>query len=231
MKFIPGPLAAQLSGKLGGAVASHNRGGPYFRRRAKPVISTTQFSEDIKSTFATVSSAWADLSAAARQAFTLWAANNPITDRIGQKITLDGHATFLRINALQVAAGHALLTLPPTVGPPDGLSSVSCDGIMVSSILLAQFTPSQATTSSLLLLRAAVMTSSARNYTGGKMKLCGFSAAAQVSSFNIATLLADRIGTIQNGEYLHLQLSTYNPNTGLRSLPLTAVAQLSGITP
>jgi len=229
MKFIPGPLAAQLSGKLGGAVASHNRGGPYFRRRAKPVISTTQFSEDIKSTFATVSSAWSDLSAASRQAYTLWAANNPITDRIGQKITLDGHAAYLKVNALQVAAGADHLPLPPTVGPPDGLSTVSVDGSVTSQILNVSFAPSQASTSAILMLRAAVMTSAARNYTKGKMKLCGFSAPAVVSVINVMTLVQDRIGTIQNGQYLHVELSTYDTATGLHSLPLTAVAQLSGI--
>lgn len=229
MKFIPGPLAAQLSGKLGGTVASHNRGGPYFRRRAKPVISTTQFSEDVKSNFATVSGAWADLSDAARQAYTLYGANNPITDRVGQKITLDGHATHLRINALQEAAGAALLPLPPTVGPPDGLMNLDCTGVVSSSILNVTFTPSQATTSSILMVRAAVMTSAARNFVKGKLKLTGFSPVAQVSQFNVLTLVQDRIGTIQNGQYLHLEVATYCPQTGLSSLPLSCSAELSGL--
>lgn len=228
MKFIPGALGTNLSGKLGAAVASHNRGGSYFRRRSKPVVVTTSYAEDVKSTFAEVSGAWKSLSDAQREAWTLWAANNPITDRIGQKITLDGHAAFVECNALQTAAGAALLDLPPATGSPSGLESLDVDGAIVSSRLNIEFTPSQATMSTLLMIRAAVTTSAARNYVEGKLKLCGFSGAGQVSQFDVLSLIESRIGTLQDGEYLTVRVGTYDPATGLKSMPLTAKAVVSG---
>lgn len=229
MKFIPGPLAGSLSGKLGASVASHNRGGSYFRRRTKPVVSTTSWAEGVKSAFATVSAAWAGLTDDQREAFTLYGANHPVVDRIGQKVTLDGHGVFVQLNALQTDAGGSILTLPPVEAPPDGLTSLSLDGAVVSSELNITFTPTQATTSAMIMVQAAITESAGRNYVKGRLKLCGFSAEEVVSQVNILTLVQDRLGSIQNGQTLHVQASTYNKHTGLRSLPLSTKATLSGL--
>jgi hypothetical protein len=209
-------------------VASHNRGGTYLRRRAKPVIVTSTAAEAVKGAFATVSAAWKGLGDAAREAWTLWASNNPVTDRLGNKITLDGHAAFLKCNANQEAAGASLLDLPPVNGAPDGLSTLTVDGAIVSSALNIRFTPSQAATSQILMVRATVATSEARNYLEGKYKLAGFSGAAQVSQFNVLSLIESRLGTLQNGDFLHVRVATYDPATGLQSTPLTAKDVVSG---
>ena len=229
MKFIPGPLAAQLSGKAGGVVASHNRGGPYFRRRAKPVIVTGGHVDDVKSTFAQVSAAWADLGDAAREAWTLYSANNPVVDRLGQKITLDGHAQFVRINALQAAAGAAVLGLPPVTGPPTGFTHISLDGVVVSSIMDLHLTGAAVGSQSLLLLHAGIATSAARNYMTGRLKMCVLSAHANVSQINVIGMVQARLGTLQNGDFLHVQAGVYDPTTGLRSMPLSSSAQISGM--
>lgn len=228
MKFIPGPLAAELSGKLGGTVASHNRGGAYFRRRSKPVIVTSEAAEKQKGAFATVSAAWKELGDAAREAWKIWAANNPVVDRVGQKVTLDGHAAYLQCNCNQIAAGYPTNDLPPVVGPPDGLATVDVDGAIVSGHLWLNFTPSQATTSQILMMRAAVVESAARNYVKGKLRVIGYSDEAMISQIDILGLTEARLGTIQNGEYLHVTACTYDPATGLTSLPLSAKAEISG---
>ena len=229
MKVILGPLIAQGSGKLGGLVMSRNRGGTYARRRAHPTIVTSDAANQAKNTFAHVSAAWAKLGVSAREAWTLWGANNPIKDRIGSTITLDGHASYVRCNALQELAGVDEVELPPTVGPPRGLLHVDTTGIVSSSILNVTFDPPQTGLSTLLMLTAAIKTSAARNYVKGSTRLCGFSGAMPVSQWNILTLVQERLGTLQNDDILHIAVATFDPATGLRSLPLSASAPLSGI--
>lgn len=228
-KVLLGPMVGQASGKIGGMVFSRNRGGTYIRRRAHPTTNTSQWAEAAKSAFALVSGAWEDLDAAERQAFTIWAANNPIVDRLGNKITLDGHAAYVQLNSFRAQLGESLLTLPPTVSAPVGLATLSLEGAMVSSMILAKFTPSQATTSMLLTVKAAVKEGLARRYVKGDLRFCGVSAAALVSQIDVISLVEDRLGTLQNGDVLHVEIGTYDPVSGLRSLPLSAFAEISAI--
>jgi len=228
-KIILGPMVGQASGKIGGMVFSRNRGGTYVRRRAHPTTNTSPYSEAVKAAFASVSTAWGSLDAAGRQAWQVWSANNPIVDRVGQKITLDGHAAYCRVNCFRELIDDSLLDLPPVVGPPAGLQSLSVDGAMLSGTILASFTPSQATTSMRLALQAAVKESTARQYVNGSFRHCGVSDLALTSTLDVITLVEDRLGTLQNGDVLHIKLSTYDPASGLRSLPLSASAEISAI--
>ena len=229
MKFIPGGLGTNLSGAMGATVASHNRGGSYFRRRSKPTISTTSFAEEAKERFSEVSAGWSLLSAASREAWTLWAANNPITDRIGQKITLDGHSAFTKCNVMQTWAGGDAINLPPVDPPPVPLQTMSINGAVVSSALNVYWNWQPSQVSQVLMIKAAVMASSARNFVKGKLKLLAVGDGAGGSQMNILTAIQDRIGTIQNGERLHVAVSVYDPVSGLQSMPVTDADEISGI--
>lgn len=230
-KVILGPMVGEVSGKLGGAVFSHNRGGTYVRRRAKPTTVTSDAAQAAKAAFGQVSGAWAHVSAMARDAWKTWAANNPRVDRLGQKVTLDGHAAFVWCNSRQVAAGGAVLLTPPAEGPPDALQTLTLDGAVVSSALMLRFTPSQLGTSQRLQLQAAIQASAARNYVEDKLRVIGYTAEAVVSQVDILALVQARLGTLQNGDTLHVRAATYNDSTGLCSMPLSDRALISGMTP
>lgn len=215
MKVIPGPLAAEMSGKLGGVVASHNRGGMYFRRRAKPVIVTTDAALLAKARFSAVSEKWSELTVPQREAWTLWGANNPIVDRVGAKITLDGHASFVRCNCLMATLPASMLTLPPTDGPPLGLTSMSLNAVLGTGKVEIVFAATPLVDTVRLKVLACVTTSAARNYVKGQLKLIGISAAAAASPLDIKTLVEARIGTLQVGDYLHVEVCTWDAATGL----------------
>jgi len=228
-KVILGPMVGQASGKIGGMVFSRNRGGTYVRRRAHPTTNTSQWAESAKDTFSLVSGAWAGLTAAAREAWHTWSSNNPIVDRVGNRITLDGHAAYLRVNCFRNAVTGSSLALPPVIGPPAGLATLSLSGAVVSSALNASFTPSQATTSMLLTVMGCIKESAARQYVKGSLRYLGVSAAAQTSTINVLSMLQTRLGTLQNGDVVHVQVGTYDPVSGLRSLPLSASAEITGL--
>lgn len=110
--IIPGVAISQASGRVGGTIFSRNRGGAYIRNGSKPSVVTTPYAQTIKAILANFSAQWQDLTAEQREAWTEWATQNPITNRLGQQRTLSGHGAFVQINARLAAAGGASLTDP-----------------------------------------------------------------------------------------------------------------------
>ena len=227
MKVILGPLVGQASGKLGGMVASRNRGGTYLRRRAHPVVVTSPEALATKARLAAVSAAWNDLTEAQREAWTLYAANNPITDRVGQKITLDGHTVYVKCNSLMSYIGAAYTTLPPTTPPPNALQTLSLTGDIGAGSVTAVFTATPLEAWQGIQLWANVEVDAARKYIEGRYRMCAISAGAQASPYDIQTVVEARLGTLQVGQVLHVRASVFDRSTGLRSLPLTAFVDIT----
>lgn len=228
MKVILGGLIGEASGKVGGVVFSHGRGGPYVRRRAKPVIVTTQAAMDAKARFSTASAAWSALDSPSREAWTLWSANNPIVDRLGNKITLDGHAAYVRCNTLLSYVGEPLLDLPPTHGAPAGLSALALVVTPTTHAIQVTWTPTPLVEPTRLLIRACIETSLARNYVKGALKLCGITDAAEISPLEIRSMMENRLGTIQVNDYVHVECCFWDVDTGLTGMPLSASIQVTG---
>lgn len=109
MKIIPA-LTGPMSGKLGGMVASRNRGGQYFRRKAVPVNPDSNRQTAVRSNFATLISLYNnDLTTAQRQSWIQWAANTPRIDSLGQTHVLTGQNAFVGSNSLRLLAGLPLV--------------------------------------------------------------------------------------------------------------------------
>ena len=227
MKVILGPIIGQASGKLGGLVMSHNRGGTYARRRAHPTIVTSDPALDAKARFSTASAYWGGLTEQVREAWSLWAANNPIVDRVGNKITLDGHAAYVRCNSMRgYLFGGVLMTGPPVDPAPVPLTSLSLAVTAVTYAIQIVYTPTPCVEPHRLMIWGGVTTSPARKYMKGSYKLCGLTDAAEVSPLQIKSMLQNRLGTIQVGDYVHVQVATYDFLSGLKGQPLTASIQV-----
>ena len=110
MKYLGPPQ----SGSQAGTTASHNRSGQYYRNRRSPVqpVGTGRRAAQ-RAAFGSASSAWASLSAANQAAWISFAAGHPITDSLGQSITLTGQNMFVSCGSQLLNCGQALPTVPP----------------------------------------------------------------------------------------------------------------------
>lgn len=130
MKIIPA-LTGPMSGKLGGMVASRNRGGQYFRRKAVPVNPDSTLQVQRRSAFASLIAQWNNnLTPAQREAWTVWALNTPRIDSLGQTHILTGQNAFVGANSLRMIAGQPVLAAAPTIfnrGEALSLNSVQYD--------------------------------------------------------------------------------------------------------
>ena len=107
-------LGAPQSGSQANTTASHNRAGQYYRNRRSPVQPVgTGRRAFIRASFSAASTAWSGLSGANQAAWNSFAAGHPITDSLGQSITLTGHQMFVSVATQLLNCGQALPTIPP----------------------------------------------------------------------------------------------------------------------
>lgn len=107
-------LGAPQSGSQANTTASHNRAGQYYRNRRAPVQPVgTGRRAAIRTAFAAAARGYAALTAANQAAWTAYALAYPVTDSLGQTITLTGQQMFVSIGTQLLNCGGVLPTVPP----------------------------------------------------------------------------------------------------------------------
>ncbi len=115
MLFKP-TIGTDLSGKLGGIVASHNAGGAYFRVATIPTNPNSPQQAVVRAAVTQLSNMWvSSLTPAQRAAWNVYASNVKVTNRIGEQVNISGLAMFVRCNVVRVQAGAAPVSEGPTV--------------------------------------------------------------------------------------------------------------------
>lgn len=102
--FIPGgPAGSGPSGKLGGIVFSHNRFGAYMRTRVVPTNPSSADQQTVRNYMSQLTNAWYNiLTSAQRDSWETYAANVPVTNRIGQQIYLTGLNWYVACNSARL---------------------------------------------------------------------------------------------------------------------------------
>lgn len=109
-------LGTDLSGKVGGLVASHNSGGAYFRAATIPTNPNTVFQQAVRTAVSAHTAAWqSSLTQAERDAWILYADNVTLTNRIGEQHNVSGLAMFIRTNVPRSQAGLARQDVAPAI--------------------------------------------------------------------------------------------------------------------
>jgi len=221
-KFKPGIAVGQVSGSVAGNTFSHNRYGMYIRDRVVPVKVTSEAAINAKARLAHLSQAWQGLTAAQRLEWGVYAANNPITDVLGDKQVLTGHTAYQQINNLLYWMGSSVLSQPPVGAPPAALTSLSLTADIGAGDVAITFTPTPSTDG--VLLWAAVTDGESQAYVANKLRLLTWFTAGQNSPRDIEGYITTRFGGLQVGQLLVVRVAAFDVVKGLRSMPLEARA-------
>jgi len=117
-KFIASESIAVVSGTTGGTVFSRNAGGGYFKGAVIPTNTHSEKRANTRAKFAETVREYQALTPAQRAAWDAYAAENPVTNRIGQQRTLRGQDWYTRLTNRLKLTGDTPAVLPPTVPPP-----------------------------------------------------------------------------------------------------------------
>jgi hypothetical protein len=216
-----GPMAGQVSGSIGATTFSHNRGGTYIRRRAIPVISTTVNALAAKARLTSASQAWGALTAAQRLAWTVWAQMNQVTDVLGDKITLTGHAAYVMLSTRMLQAALTPATTPPVVTAPAPLLTLSATWDVGTGDFALTFTATPVGATKSVWVAGAVTDSASQVYIMNRLRVVKISGANQATGLDVSAELAAIFGTLTVGRLVTLHASVFDRNTGLISPPLS----------
>lgn len=218
--LVPGAVVSVLSGKIGGIVFARNRGGAYARSYAIPTRVTSPSAQAQKAAFAAASQGYANLTAAQIAAWDQYGQENPVSNRIGQLITLKGQSWYVGCNSRLFASGDTPLTLPPILAAP--VIAVADNPVVDTSDNLATIDVAAHTADA--SIRVAVY--GARSVSAGKRYLENLytgiylsAAGASGTTLSFGSQLEDKLGEIQTGVTYHFKVVMLDIRTGLISAP------------
>lgn len=108
-----GALVVDGRGKLGGHVASQNRGGSYLRTKVTPSNPQTTYQSGVRQLFGAISGAWSGLSASAILAWNNAVDEWKSTNIFGDLKNPSGKALYQRLNQGAQLVGYGPIPLPP----------------------------------------------------------------------------------------------------------------------
>lgn len=219
MKFLAGGLAGAPSGSVGGLTASHNRYGYYYRARVIPIKRTTEWTLGARGRLIDASQAWGLLSSAEQLAWDLYAESAPITDALGSKQVLTGHAAYVQINSRILLAGGTKINVPPAVAAPPALTVMTTTydiGLGTSTIV---YTVTPLAAGNCLYVQGAVLLNPGQRYFQNRLKLIDVTAAAQASPYDYQAKMELRFGPLVVGQRVVLMAAVLSNTTGLLSAP------------
>ncbi|MCK5439380.1 MAG: hypothetical protein KAI97_05525 [Gemmatimonadetes bacterium] len=115
MKFQP-LLGTDLSGSVGGIVASHNRGGAYFRNRSIPTNPNSVQQQAVRGIMASLTSHWNNtLTAAQRTAWDTYALNVELPNSLGDPRNVGGLGMYIRSNVGRIQATFGRIDAAPPI--------------------------------------------------------------------------------------------------------------------
>lgn len=181
-------LISQGSGSVGGFTASHNRFGSYIRNRTKPVNPNSAAQSQIRSAMADLTAAWqSTLTPAQRQAWSDYGQNTPVTNRLGDSITLTGLNHYVRSNVprtqssvvlRRVDSAPTITGLPGVAFPTVTTLSAATQELSISWIGDDTWTEEEG---SAMIISMGLPQSPTINYFGGPYKFYGIIAGAEAA--------------------------------------------------
>ncbi len=131
------PIWGEMRGSLGGISFSRNKGGQYVRLRVKPTDPSSEAQMLMRVAMNNVSRLWSQsLTEQQREAWREYAANNQVPSRLGGWMNLSGHQWFCALNARNLRVGNPIITEPPTVNAPSGVTVSAVANELTSDIEL-----------------------------------------------------------------------------------------------
>lgn len=203
MASFKSQILTQASGSVGGLTFGHNRGGLYMRARSIPVNPNTTRQAAVRAGLTQAVNNWNSvLTPAERAEWTTYAANTPVTSKLGDALTLSGQQMYIRtatVGAQLTTVGGFIYPIPtaapavfnlgdfttPTVPTADVVTGVSANVEMADAW-------AQETDSYMLLFQGRPMNAS-RNYFRGPWRLIGWVVGDSITPPTVITVSAANV--------------------------------------
>lgn len=215
--FTPGIAVGQISGRVGGSVFSHNRGGMYIRNGSIPSVVQTEKANKFKAGLGVASTAWANITDAQAATWREYAANHPVTNRLGRTHTLQASNWYVKCNSRLLAASQSMIDVAPAIPGPVGMliSSAAVAEVAGTATITLDTNPTGANVGA--WIRGARVQSGRITNVRNKLTSLVITGGAEASPIDIATELVAELGTLTAGDWYHFEVRALDLTTGLTS--------------
>jgi len=214
MKMKFGAIVTDGRGKIGGHVASKNRGGAYLRTKVTPANAQTSFQNAIRATFTILAQAWRGLTEEQRTAWNAAVTDFARTNIFGDLINPSGINLFQRLNNNLLSVGEAMISEPPLpaeVGSVVLTSATSAIGAATMTLVFDGPVPANTT----VKVFATAPMSAGKSFVKSEFRQIGTIAAAGASPFNVKVLYLAKFGNQGvAGQKIFFKLLPVNITTG-----------------
>ena len=229
MKYI-GLLSSAASGKMGGIVASHNRGGQYFRKHSIPTQPRTAAQKLVRNQLQAFSSAFKSLTASQVQGWNALALTVTLKSKLGTTYHPTGQQLFVSCNkhlanvniTTQLSNAPAIPSIPGittfTATPVGSGTTVTSWGLAVTPNLPANFA---------VQVRATAVQTGGRTFIGKSAyrNIWGINPSpTQPTNANIFSAYIARFGPLPASGTVSFQLRLVDPVSGFAGTPVSVNA-------
>lgn len=230
MKYL-GLISSAASGKLGGVVASHNRGGQYFRKHSIPTQPRTSAVRVQRNALAAFSSAFRNLGATNISGWNALAATVTLKSKLGTTYHPTGqqlyvscakHLTEIGITSIPSTAP----TIPtfPAIGTFT-MASHSADTTV--STMTYTVSPSWSDNYG-VVVRASSVQSTGRTFIGKSAyrTLAGYSSGGDVPA-DFFTIYTDKFGPLPQAGNISFMVKLIDPSSGFAGAAVSSALTFS----
>jgi len=229
MKYI-GLLSSAASGKMGGIVASHNRGGQYFRKHSIPTQPRTAAQKLVRNQLQAFSAAFKSLTASQVQGWNALALTVTLKSKLGTTYHPTGQQLFVSCNkhlanvniTTQLSNAPSIPSIPGlttfTATPVGSGTTVTSWGLAVTPNLPANFA---------VQVRATAVQTGGRSFIGKSAyrNLWGINPApTQPTNSTIFSAYIARFGPLPATGTVAFALRLVDPVSGFAGTPVSVMA-------
>lgn len=221
MKIKFGSLVVDGRGKIGGHVASKNRGGAYLRTKVSPINPQSTRQSAVRSQFTGYAQGFRGLSLAEIAAWNAAVANFTKTDIFGDIKSPSGINLYVKLNMNLEQVGGTPLTNPPLPGAVPSVDTVSLVADSSPQAFTVTFTPTPVPADTAFIVEATPGVSAGKSFVKSEFRQIGFYDAADTSPQADITNYTAVFGALTAGQKVFVRLTPVNKLTGQRGLGLT----------
>lgn len=214
MKMKFGAIVVDGRGKIGGHVASKNRGGSYLRTKVTPTNPSSASQAAVRNRLTSLAQGWRGLTATQRAGWNAAVTNFSQTDVFGDIKNPSGINLYTKLNANLLEVGEPIITsapLPASVTPVESLVVTASAGV---PSLSAAFTPDPVPAGHKFIVRATAQVSAGINNLKGKFRNIDILDPADTSPENILAAYTAKFGTLVAGQKIGFEMIPVNYATG-----------------
>jgi hypothetical protein len=221
MKVKWGALMTDGRGKIGGHVASKNRGGAYLRTKVTPVNPQTSFQNTARNRVTTLSQAWRGLTATQQAAWNSAVSNWQKTDIFGDLKSPSGINLYVRLNANLSQIGVAAIATPPSPNTVVGPVTLALTATAGTPSLSLVYTATPVPAATTWIVRMTPQVSAGKSFVKSLFRNLTTIAPAGASPDNLLASYNTRFGTLVAGEKIFVEVIAISNTTGVKSTPVS----------